>query len=151
MAKAFLANFLQLGMGGGGGAYALSNDLSDFFLSGIKYIVNIISGSVNKVVIPRMIKMNFGPQEKYPTLKFSGIDDKAGVEFANMLKALAESKWLTPSDSDEDNIRKRIGMPKMSLIGQRKVDPPAPSFNPSTMMAERIRLAEKQRLLNGAR
>ena len=37
MVKAFLANFLELGMSGTG-AYALSNDLSDFFLSGIEYI-----------------------------------------------------------------------------------------------------------------
>lgn len=120
MVKSFLANFLELGSGSSGGAYALSNDLSDFFLNGIKHVAGQVVEGLNKIVIPRMVKMNFGPQACYPTLKVSGIDDKIGAEFATMLKDLASSKYIKPDDQLEEHLRKRMGLPKVSLIGQRE-------------------------------
>jgi hypothetical protein len=155
MTKVFLANFLELGLGGKGGAYALSNDLSDFFLGGIKGVANIVCEGINQIIIPRMIKMNFGPQLVYPKLKVSGIDDKAGEELSRMLKEMADSQYITPDDQLEEHLRKRMGLPKMSKIGQRAVKavgaagsagPANPSF---TQLAERIRLAEQRRVGNG--
>ena len=146
MAKAFLANFLELGMSGGG-AYALSNDLSDFMLAGLDHIANEIAAPINQDLIPSLIKMNRGPREFYPKLKHSGISDKAGSELASMLKSLAESKFITPEDADEDHLRRRIGLPNRTGQGARKVEAPQPGFpsEPATL-SERIRARRGKRV-----
>lgn len=133
IARAFLANFLNLG--NSGGSYALSNDLSDFFLSGINHIAKEICDEINQKLIPDLVKLNF-PNGKAPKLKVSGISDKAGKELSEILVALGGGKWLTPSDKDESHLRKRLGLPEQSDIGVRDTKPAAQSFG----FAERIRL-----------
>jgi hypothetical protein len=150
MAKAFLCNFLELGMSGGGGAFALSNDLSDFMLSGLELLAEEIEGPINQDLIPALIKMNRGPREFYPRLKHSGISDKAGKELADMLKTLADSKWLTPEDGDENHLRRRIGLPTRTKEGIREVlgqgiRAVVPDGAAAPTLSERIRLAEKTR------
>lgn len=122
MTKAFLANFLELGTGGSGGAYALSNDLSDFFLQGIEYLATEISEKFNRGVIKPLIDMNYGKQEKYPELVFTGIADKAGKEFSAMLNELTKSKVIKPDQELEDFVRDKMSLPKASLNDQRDVD-----------------------------
>ena len=140
MVKAFLANFLELGMSGTG-AYALSNDLSDFFLTGLEFIAEEIADQINKNIIPEIVKMNFGPRDKYPTLKFSGISDKAGKELAEILSILSTSQILTPDDTLEKHLRKRLGITEMSDEGKRL--PMAPQTGMS--------LSEKVEIIKNAR
>lgn len=120
MAKAFLANFLELGMGGSGGAYALSNDLSDFFLSGLMFIANIIKEDIDEL-LKELTILNFGEQDKYPTIEFSGIEDKAGEEFAKILEMMIRNKVIVPDDNLEDHIRNRIGITPKSDEGIRDI------------------------------
>lgn len=122
MVKAFLANFLELGSSGSG-SYALSNDLSDFFLSGIEYIAEEIAEKINREVIIPLIKMNFGERETYPTLKFSGISDKAGKELAEILGIMVDKKIIIPDGPLETHARKRFGVTEKSDEDQRKVEP----------------------------
>lgn len=126
MAKAFLANLLELAMNGGGGAMALGSVLSDFFLGGIVYIGDRICEPFNQQLIPELVRMNRGPRQKYPTLKVSGIDNKAGLELSTILDNLVKSKLIVPDDKLEDTLRKRYNLPVKSLIGQRDVTPPSP-------------------------
>lgn len=120
-AKAFLANFLELGIKGG--SKALSTDLSDFFLKGIQYIANgIISKAINKI-IKRYIDLNFGPRESYPTIEFSGIEDKPGSEFASALATLINAGAVTPDEGIEENARKRYNLPKKLDDDPKKIDP----------------------------
>jgi hypothetical protein len=142
MAKAFLANFLELGMGSSGGAYALSNDLSDFMLSGLEHVADEIASPINMDLIPSLVKINRGPRDFYPVLKHSGISDKAGQELATMLKALGDGKWLTPEDGDEDHLRKRMGLPARTGQGVRDTAPSP--FGGA--FSERFKMAEKARL-----
>jgi hypothetical protein len=156
MVKAFLANFLELGMGSSGGAYALSNDLSDFFLSGIEHIACTIEDAINSKLIPQLIQINFGEQDAYPTLCHSGISDKAGEELAKVLKFLAESRIIVPDNVLEEDIRKRFNLPMISTDGQRQpltssaanIDQSSPPTPPKNL-AERIRLMEAQRFGRG--
>jgi hypothetical protein len=142
MTHAFLANFLQLGQGGGSGSYALSNDLSDFFLAGIEHIAYKICDQINQKLIPSLIEMNRGKREAYPTLMVSGISDKAGIELANILATLSNSKVIIPDLQLEEHARNRFGLPKPSTEGQRtQISVP---LQPPTL-AERIRLAEAKR------
>jgi len=139
MVKAFLANFLELGMSSSG-SYALSNDLSDFFLSGIEYIANHIAETINEKVIKPLIILNFGEQEIYPKLKFEGISDKAGRELADVLSILTGQKIITPDDKLEVSLRKRYRLPEMSDIGVRKQEQPQGGmFNLSEKIQARLK------------
>ena len=131
MVHAFLANFLELGQSGSG-SYALSFDLSDFFLGSIEHLACFISEEINRSLIPRLVKLNFGPQEEYPKMRCSGITDKAGKEFAEVLKLLVEAKALIPDDDLEKDVRTKYKLPNKSDVGQRSMDPqPAPMAGPA--------------------
>ena len=141
MAKAFLANFLELGMGGGGGAFALSNDLSDFFLAGLMYIANIIKEDIDEL-LKELVILNFGEQDKYPTFKFSGIKDKAGEEFAKIIKLFVDSKVIIPDDKLEDHVRNRVGVTPKSEEGQRE---PEEINSDQLSLSEKIQFAIKEK------
>lgn len=146
MVNAFLANFLDLGTNGAG-SYALSFDLSDFFLTSIEHIANKICEEINRTLIKRLVNLNFGPQEKYPQLKALGITEKAGKELADIVKALIDSKAIIPDDKLEADLRKRYKLPVASTEGQREIQKPQSSFVP---MSERevkkdLKLAEPKK------
>lgn len=124
MVKAFLVNFLELGLNGTG-TQALSRDLSDFFLEGVEYVAEIICEGLNRNIIPGLIDRNFGPQACYPTLSASGISDRAGKEFGELISGLGSAGFLTADDPLEENLRDRIGLPKSDPLTRRKA--PAPS------------------------
>lgn len=126
MAQAFLENFLELGQSGSG-SYALSNDLSDFFLLGLEHIAKQVCETFNRNLIPDLIKLNFGPQEEYPQLTVSGIKDKPGKEYAEILKLLVDGKIITPDKDLEENTREKYGMPKAieTLPAAPVVPPPS--------------------------
>lgn len=157
MINSLVANFLALGMNGGGGAFALGSDLSDFFLSGIQNYANIISGVWNRKLIPDLIKLNFGPQEAYPKLKATGINDKAGKELAEILKSLCDSQNIKPDTKLEEFLRKQYNLPKMDPATSREVKavgsqfvsdttgPAAPALPSPQLSEKRILLAETYR------
>lgn len=155
--KAFLANFLELGMNTTG-SYAMSNNLSDFFLGSLEFIAGEIERVINQVTIPRMIRLNKGERSVYPKLKHSNISDKAGKELAEILKFLGgDTQFIIPDDDIEDHLRKRYRLPKASKVGQRfgkpapdqdptsaAVEPTQPQPQPTTLK-EMIRFAEARR------
>lgn len=111
MATAFVANFLVLGMHGGGGAYALGSNLGEFFTTGIQSYANLVCQAVNKKLLPDLIKLNFGPQKGYPRLTCTGISDKAGKEFAETMKFLADGRLIDPDMPLKEFIRKQYKLP----------------------------------------
>ena len=121
--NAFMANFLLLGQSGSG-SWALSTDLSDFFLGGIEHIASQICEVFNDQVIPEIIDINFGPQKNYPFMQCSGISDKAGKELAEILNILATSQYIKPDDRLEEHLRVRYGLPEVDTESTR--EPPAP-------------------------
>lgn len=121
MINSVVANFLALGMNGGGGAFALGSDLSDFFLSGIQTYANIVAGVWNRSLIPNLVKMNYGPQSAYPKLKVSGINDKAGKELAEIVKSYLDSGALKPDMKLEEFLRKVNALPKVDPTTVREV------------------------------
>lgn len=150
MVDAFLANFLSLGKNGAAGSYAMSNNLSDFFISGLDYVADIIKEEFNRSIIPNSIKMNRGQRPAYPKLMASGISDKVGKELAESLKFLVDGKVIIPDDLMEENIRKRYHLTKKSLIGQRQETPQKEPLGSMTFaensLYAKIKLAEKNKL-----
>lgn len=153
MTKSFMANFLELGMGGGGGSYAMSNDLSDFFLSGLDHIAVKIEGPINQDLIPQLIKMNRGQRDNYPKLKHSGVSDKVGRELAEILKLTGDSRFIIPDEKTEDHLRKRYNLPKASLEGRREPAPQQPQFNESKPLnpAHGMRLSDRMQIIEANR
>lgn len=112
MSGAILASFLELGIGGNGGAFALSNDLSDFFLAGLEYFANIIKDKINTILIPNLMALNFGDQVLTPPqLVSSGISDKAGKELMEIVTGYASGGVITVDEALEDHVRKVHHLP----------------------------------------
>jgi len=127
MIKAFMANFLELGMNGFG-SQSLSFDLSDFFLGSINYIAKIFCEEMSRKILPAIVKKNRGERPGYPYMKASGISDKVGVELSQTLQNLYNAKILTPDDELEAHVRKRYDLPEASELGRedRKPEPIEP-------------------------
>lgn len=113
MTKSFLANFMELGLQGNSGSFALGTDLSDIFLSGIQYIADQICEAINKKIIPDLIRAKYGDQIKYPQLYATGINDKAGKELAEILKSLGEMKAIQVSTRLQRHLHKLYKLPDL--------------------------------------
>lgn len=124
IARSMLMQFLMLGTGSQSGSWALSTDLSDFALSALEYIADRFAAPFNKKLIPELVRMNYGPQDAYPRMKFSGISDKAGKELSELLKNYVGANVIQPDDDLEANVRKRHGFPKKGT--PRETAPPEP-------------------------
>lgn len=138
ISNAFLANFLELGQSGSG-SYALGTDLSDFFLTGIEHVANHIAETFNRSLIPNLIKLNFGPQDYYPTLVCTGITDKPGKELAEIVKLLADGHVITPDSDLEDAMREKYGLPPKMDVSP---EPQNPQSVQVPQLTERVKLVE---------
>lgn len=147
MVNSFLANFLSLA-NGGGGSFALSRDLSDFFLTGLDHIATIICEEDTRAIIIPTIKANKGERPVYPKMKISGISDKAGKELAESVKAFVDAQVIIPDDQLEKQIREQYGLSKASKEGQRKPQDkqPYPLAMSENSYYKQIKLAEKRRM-----
>jgi hypothetical protein len=136
--KAFLANFLELGINSSSGSRAVSTDLSDFFLSGLKQVGALIVEKFNRQIIPELMRLNFGDRENMPYMQLAGIDDTVGLEFAQALSALASGKILQPDDRLEAHVRERYNLPEIESDTRRDTAP-----TPALFSERAIRAAEK--------
>lgn len=140
MATSVLTQFLLLGQGDKGGAYALSRDQSDLFLDGLNHLVAFIEKTFHRQVIIPFLKINFGDSVDPSKIKLKGLNlnKKAGAELAEVLEKLTPHGYITATVEDEKNLRKALEMPDLTEeeIEERKekqknpppvVDPSKPS------------------------
>lgn len=149
MVNVLLANFLALGTGGSGGAYALGKDLSSFFLGCIQAFADLIGYGLERKTVRALIDMNFGVQAEYPKIKCSGINDKAGKEFADVIKVLIDGQALSPDETLEDFVRRQFKLPTADQTTRRDVVSGAPS-NVNNKVEGAPDLNVQQLSLNGA-
>lgn len=83
-----LAQFMALGSSETG-SFSLSKDQSSFFTLGLRDIAANIETAINEQVVKELVDLNFGPQEKYPRLRFSKIGE---IDFAELSEALSKLK-----------------------------------------------------------
>lgn len=136
MVNSLVANFLSLGTGGSGGAFALGKDLSAFFLGCIQAFADVIAKGLDRKTIRGLIDVNFGKQAEYPSMKCTGINDKAGTEFASALKTLADGALISPDETLEEFLRKQFKIPQADQTTRRArpaVMPGAPGALPAPM------------------
>ena len=144
MVNALVANFLALGTNGSGGAFALSNDLSDFFSSGIQSYADIVTCGINRKLIPDLCKLNYGQLRGYPKLKVSGISDKAGKELAEVIGILIERQAVKPDMPLEEFLRRQYKLPKADEATARQVQQTQPNASPPTVQTYSLAEVENE-------
>ena len=128
MAGTILASFFELGTGGNGGAYALGENLERVFSKGIGFFADYIAQVVNVRLIPALMKMNFGDKIKtMPTLMHSGISEKSGKEFMEIVTGFKNAGLITPQENDEIYLREKYNLPKK----EEGEDEPNPAPEPA--------------------
>lgn len=110
--RAFCANFLLLTKGSG--SFALSNDLSKFFMRGLEEIAIGIDDAINKQIIDMTIKINF-EQETLIETSHSEVGGKGGKELAEALSKIIGTGGIRPDDTLEAWIRGKFGMPEIDV------------------------------------
>jgi len=115
-AVSVLAQFILLGTGGGGGAYALSRDQSDMFLDGLNYIVRLIEQVFHRDVVRKYLDINFGGSLDATRIKLRGLNlnKKAGSELALTLQQLSQSGFIKATLDDEITLRQHLELPELS-------------------------------------
>ncbi len=88
-----LATFLNLG-GDGTGSFALSKDLSSFFLKTVEQKLEYWKSQFERQVIMPLVKMNFGKNAKIPKLKYTPLGDINFSEYATTLTQLNSAGLL---------------------------------------------------------
>jgi hypothetical protein len=113
MAGAILATFLELGTGGNGGAYALGENLERFFAQVIASFAKAIANTINTKLVPNLIRLNYGDElEVMPKITFTGITDKVGKEFMEIVTGYTNAGVVNKDEQLEDHVRKVHGLPK---------------------------------------
>lgn len=108
IAKSVLVQFLELGTGGNGGAYALSRNLSDIFLQGLQSVINQIQTVFDRYVLKPFIDVNFGEQDNYPRLKADNLDmARKQTRLDNLLKFI-QSGSIEVKRQDEQELRRAL-------------------------------------------
>jgi len=120
MTKAFLANFMELGLNGSG-SFALGTDLSDLFLSNLQGLADEIAECLNRKVLKNLIRAKYGEREHYPKIIVTAINDKAGKEFAEIIKLLIDAGAIKNSDRLENHIHKIYKLP--DIVREQEASP----------------------------
>jgi hypothetical protein len=94
MAKAMLAQFIELGVSSQTGARAVSNDMIAFFKGGLQYIGKVLIEDPWNRIISDMIKLNFD-REIYPRYKIKPLEDETVESLLNMYTELIKTGRIT--------------------------------------------------------
>ena len=106
MAISVLAQFLRLGQTGVG-AFALSSDQSDVFVTAMQHFLDDIAGVITSYLLPDIVDLNFGSQ-KYPTFQFETLSDKATNLIRELFGKLAVTQNPTVSGEFLIEVEKRM-------------------------------------------
>lgn len=121
-----LASFLDLGKGGNGGSYALSEDQSSLFLLSLSALANQICDVFNRQIIPELVRLNFDVAENQtlPKLTFQKLGEVKYTELASALSTLTSSGLITTDEETEDHIRNLYDLPKKvrDVMGEDELD-----------------------------
>lgn len=113
IAMTLLADFLLLGTNSQG-SFALSDNKTSLFKTSLNTILKIICDEINRVAIPRLMRLNnFDKLTDYPRLIHGKVDEANLTELANYLGRLAQSGVIDSiGDTNlEEFTRDKAGLP----------------------------------------
>lgn len=117
IARAVLANFLNLGGDSSKGSYALSDTLDAFFKLSLQSIALSIADTATKHIVEDLVDYNFGPTEPAPRIVFDEIGSQMQIT-ATALKELLDAGGLTADEDLERFIRDTYGLPQKKGASQ---------------------------------
>ncbi len=112
IARAVLANFLNLGGDNSTGSYALGDTFANFFINSLNALARHIATIIQQHVIEDLVDANWGPEEPAPRL----VPPKIGAEHpatAEAIRALLESGAIHWDPALEAHLRGLYGLPVM--------------------------------------
>lgn len=128
-----LAQFLQLGAGGGSGSRAVSQDHSRLFSKALVAMARTIQGAIQRDVIQRWVDLNYSNLPNgYPKLTFSSLSDDDAIETSEAINKLMQYGAIKPDRDLENQLRKRLNLPELSEEDYDNYEAPAIGGTPST-------------------
>ena len=140
IATSFLATFLLLGSEGGG-AHALSKDLTQLFELAGTGILDGVVATINRFAVQPLMQLNGVPPELWPTLSHGGLSDEALQAMIATINGLLTSGGLTPDDNLEKHLRDQLNLPDKAVptpaeLAAQTPTPAAPPTTDTTAPAE---------------
>lgn len=111
IARSILAQFINLGSTETG-SYALSEDQSSFFLMALQAVANQITDVMNTYAIRPLVDVNWGPQEEYPRLTYSKLEQRDLATYGDAIQKLLNSGAIVVDEGLRDTIRDMYGLPE---------------------------------------
>lgn len=126
IARAVLANFLNLGGDNSTGSYALGETFADFFTLSLQTVAQDIATTATQHIVEDIVDVNWGPDEPAPRIVFDEIGSRHPAT-AEGIRALIDCGALTADDQLEQHIRTMYTLPP--------ADPDTARERPSTQEA----------------
>jgi len=111
IARSILAQFINLGSTETG-SYALSEDQSSFFLMALQAVANQITDVMNTYAIRPLVDVNWGPQDEYPRLTYSKLEQRDLASYGDAIQKLLSSGAIVVDEGLRDTIRDLYGLPE---------------------------------------
>lgn len=111
IAKALLVpNLLGITEQGNTGSYSQSEIQLKAFLWTLENEASRLEETINEQLVKQICDMNWGDGE-YPSFKFEPLTDMQVLSYVSAWKDLVQVGAVEPSNTDEDELRKILGMP----------------------------------------
>ncbi len=134
IARSILAQFINLGSTETG-SYALSEDQSSFFLMALQAVANQITDVMNTYAIKPLVNVNWGPQDKYPRLTYSKLEQRDLFTYGDAIQKLISSGAIVVDEGLRDTIRDLYGLPEepdtLEVVTPAPTAPEPPQPEPS--------------------
>ena len=111
IAKCMMTEFIELGLTNVG-SKAVATPKMEEFTESLRAIAKIVCEGM-KPLIKKLIDANFGEQDEYPEMTYSGIDKMASLDMAQQILALFQSTGLDMDDTMKRWIRDTWGFPEL--------------------------------------
>lgn len=110
--KNILVQFLNMGLGSGGGGRATSATAADIYLKAMSYVANLWCDALNLYLIPRLVAYNF-QTDKFPRLSVKNIGETKDFQMWSAgIRNLVDAGIITYSYETEQYVRTVADMPK---------------------------------------
>ena len=126
IARAVLANFLNLGGDSSTGSYALGETFADFFTLSLQTVALSIASTATQHIIEDLVDLNWGTEEPAPRLVFDEIGSTHPAT-AESIRALVECGALTVDEPLEQHLRTLYGLPAADPATARPRESPPPA------------------------
>jgi phage gp29-like protein len=111
--KVVLAQFVELGnsVGKGSGSRAVAESQSDFFMDALEAEADNLEASIQKDVIERLVRINFGDNVAIPKLDHAPLGDPNIQVLSAAINQLVLNGTITTDLADEQYIRELMNLP----------------------------------------